>query len=154
MREEDGVAVGRAGVAACWVGWEAGMRVSAYEGWRSELWGTWWCPGWQPRWHYLRVCYGRKAEENKREKESKCDRTRGREKDAEGEREIMRASAEKREMEKEINKKERRQKERESEEEERAPVRPRGPLQKDTGGQRGIRPTGRATRDRTNKGNV
>lgn len=30
----------------------------------------------------------------------------------------------------------------------------RGSLQKDTKGQRGIRPTGRATRARTNKGNV
>lgn len=58
---------GRAGVRVGWM--EAGMRVSVYEGWRSELWGTWWCPGWQLRWYYLRVCYRRKAEENRNERE-------------------------------------------------------------------------------------
>lgn len=51
------------GVRVSWM--KAGMRVSVYEGWRSELWGTQWCPEWQPRWHYLRVCLGRKTEENR-----------------------------------------------------------------------------------------
>lgn len=74
------------------VGWvEAGMRVSVYEGWRSELWGTWWCPGWQPRWHYLRVCCGRKPEENRREGERGRrrwgKRKRGRQKEMSAERE-------------------------------------------------------------------
>lgn len=53
------------------------------------MWGTWWCPGWQPRWHYLRVCHGRKAKENKREKEGKYERKK------EEEREEIRASTRK-----------------------------------------------------------
>lgn len=75
------------GVRVSWM--KAGMRVSVYEGWRSELWGTRWCPGWQPRWHYLRVCLGRKTEENRSEKErrGRGERKRGEQKETLTERE-------------------------------------------------------------------
>lgn len=132
-----------------WVGWEAGMRVSVYEGWRSELWGTWWCPGWQPRWHYLRVCHGRKAKENKREKEGKCERKK--EKGGEG---IRASTRKKRDGGRRPTKRNDRKRGGARERNESRLDGEREPLQKDTGGQRGIRPTGRATRDRTNKGNV
>lgn len=78
---------GERGVRVSWM--KAGMRVSVYEGWRSELWGTRWCPGWQPRWHYLRVCLGRKTEENRSEKErrGRGERKRGEQKETLTERE-------------------------------------------------------------------
>lgn len=53
------------------------------------MWGTRWCPGWQPRWHYLRVCLGRKTEENRSEKErrGRGERKRGEQKETLTERE-------------------------------------------------------------------
>lgn len=106
-----------------YVGWmEAGMRVSVYEGWRSELWGTWWCPGWQPRWHYLRVCRRSKAEENRMERKGKKER------DGETKR------AKERSTKRDPDGKRGGASEKDSQ------VERRGSLQKDTRGQRGIRP--------------
>lgn len=78
------------GVRVSWM--KAGMRVSVYEGWRSELWGTRWCPGWQPRWYYLRVCLGRKTKENrsKGERRRRGERKRGQQKETLTEREEVR----------------------------------------------------------------
>jgi len=64
------------GIRVSWM--KAGMRVSVYEGWRSELWGTQWCPGW-PRWHYLRVCLGRKMEKNRSERKKEMETERKKE---------------------------------------------------------------------------
>lgn len=110
------------GVRVSWM--KAGMRVSVYEGWRSELWGTRWCPGWQPRWHYLRVCLGRKTEENRSEKEMETERKKERptKRDSDGK------SGGAREKNSQVGR--------------------RDSLQKDTRGQRGIRPTGQTTRVR------
>lgn len=110
------------GVRVSWM--KAGMRVSVYEGWRSELWGTRWCPGWQPRWHYLRVSEGRprKIGVRKRDGDAKRKKETPTKRDADG----KRGGA--REKDSQVGRKD--------------------SLQKDTRGQRGIRPTGQTTRVR------